>query len=139
MCVIGRFSRVRFCGTLRTVARQAPLPMEFSRQEYWSGLPFLLPGDLPRDRTRVSCLLHWQVGSLPLAPPGVILGAEIGGTVGTKPFSRLVFIFQSCLSPRVSISLGLICSGYPFEHLLILAPWRTNSSLHFITVFMLQF
>ena len=29
--------------------------------------------------------------------------------------------------------------GYPFEHLLILAPWRTNSSLHFITVFMLQF
>ena len=30
----------------RTVARQAPLPMEFSRQEYWSGLPFLSPGDL---------------------------------------------------------------------------------------------
>ena len=30
-----------------TVARQAPLSMEFSRQEYWSGLPFLSPGDLP--------------------------------------------------------------------------------------------
>ena len=29
-----------------TVARQAPLPMEFSRQEYWSGLPFPSPGDL---------------------------------------------------------------------------------------------
>ena len=30
-----------------TVARQASLSMEFSRQEYWSGLLFLLPGDLP--------------------------------------------------------------------------------------------
>ena len=30
-----------------TVARQAPLSMEFSRQEYWNGLPFPLPGDLP--------------------------------------------------------------------------------------------
>ena len=30
-----------------TVARQVPLPMGFSRQEYWSGLPFPSPGDLP--------------------------------------------------------------------------------------------
>ena len=30
-----------------TVAHQAPLPMEFSRQEYWRGLPFPLPGDPP--------------------------------------------------------------------------------------------
>ena len=30
-----------------TVARQAPLSMEFPRQEYWSGSPFLSPGDLP--------------------------------------------------------------------------------------------
>ena len=30
-----------------TVARQAPLSMEFSRQEYWNGLPFPTPGDLP--------------------------------------------------------------------------------------------
>ena len=33
--------------TLWTVAHQAPLPMGFSRQEYWSGLPFPSPGDLP--------------------------------------------------------------------------------------------
>ena len=31
----------------RTVARQAPLSMGFSRQEYWSGLAFTSPGDLP--------------------------------------------------------------------------------------------
>ena len=30
-----------------TAARQAPLSMGFSRQEYWSGLPFPSPGDLP--------------------------------------------------------------------------------------------
>ena len=40
-------SHVQLCATPWTVARQAPLPMEFSRQEYWSGLPFPLPGDLP--------------------------------------------------------------------------------------------
>ena len=33
--------------TLWTVACQAPLSMRFSRQEYWSGLPFPSPGDLP--------------------------------------------------------------------------------------------
>ena len=33
--------------TPRTVAHQAPLSMGFSRQEYWSGLPFLPPGDIP--------------------------------------------------------------------------------------------
>ena len=34
-------------GIPSTVARQAPLSMGFSRQEYWSGLPFTSPGDLP--------------------------------------------------------------------------------------------
>ena len=33
-----------------TIARQTPLSMEFSRQEYWSGLPFFSPGDLPNPR-----------------------------------------------------------------------------------------
>ena len=33
--------------TPRTVAHQAPMSMEFSRQEYWSGLPIPTPGDLP--------------------------------------------------------------------------------------------
>ena len=34
-------------GPLWTAAHQAPLSMGFSRQEYWSGFPFLSPGDLP--------------------------------------------------------------------------------------------
>ena len=40
-------SRVRLFATVWTVAYQAPLSMGFSRQEYWGGLPFPSPGDLP--------------------------------------------------------------------------------------------
>ena len=42
-----RCSRVQLFATPWTVALQAPLSMKFSRQEYWSGLPFPSPGDLP--------------------------------------------------------------------------------------------
>ena len=40
-------SHVQIFATPWTVAYQAPLSMGFSRQEYWSGLPFPSPGDLP--------------------------------------------------------------------------------------------
>ena len=60
-----------------TVACQAPLSMEFPRQEYWSGLPFPPPGHLPRlrDWTRVfyvSCigkwiLYHWAIWEAPFS------------------------------------------------------------------------
>ena len=55
-----------------TVARHAPLPMEFSTQEYWSGLPCPPPGDHPNQGTepRSSAL---QVDSLLTEPPGVTL------------------------------------------------------------------
>ena len=39
----GRFSRVQLFKILWTIASQAPLSMAFSRQEYWSGLPFPSP------------------------------------------------------------------------------------------------
>ena len=40
-------SHVRLFATLWTVVHQAPLSMEFSRQEYWGALPFPTPGDRP--------------------------------------------------------------------------------------------
>ena len=43
--------------TLRTVAHQVPLSMGCSRQEYWSGLPFPSPGDLPNPRIQPVSLL----------------------------------------------------------------------------------
>ena len=62
-------SRVRLFVTSWTVARQAPLSMGFSRQEYWSGLPCPPPGDLPNPgiQPRSPAL---QEDSLPTEPPG---------------------------------------------------------------------
>ena len=60
------FSRVRLFATPWTVARQAPLSMEFSRRKYWSGLPWPPPGDLP-DSGIKPVASELQVGSLPLS------------------------------------------------------------------------
>ena len=42
-CMLSHFSCVRLCATLGTAAHQAPVSTGFSRQEYWSGLPFPSP------------------------------------------------------------------------------------------------
>ena len=59
-------SHIRLFATL--VAGQPSLPMGFSRQEYWSGLPCPPPGDLPHPGIKL--VSYWQAGSLPLASPG---------------------------------------------------------------------
>ena len=63
------------CPTLATpwtVVFQAPLPVGFSKQEYWSGLPFPSPGDLPNPGIE-----PWspalQADTLPSEPPGIYL------------------------------------------------------------------
>ena len=48
--IVKSLSRVRLFATPWTVANQASPSMGFSRQEYWSGLPFPSPGDLPDPR-----------------------------------------------------------------------------------------
>ena len=50
-------SRVQLSATLWTVARQPPLSMGFPRQEYWSGLPFPPPEDLPDPGMEPTCLV----------------------------------------------------------------------------------
>ena len=45
--VLSHFSRAQLFAPIWTTAHQASLSMPFSRQEYWSGLPFPPPGDLP--------------------------------------------------------------------------------------------
>ena len=42
LLLLSRFSRVRLCATPDMAAQQAPPSLGFSRQEHWSGLPFLL-------------------------------------------------------------------------------------------------
>ena len=65
-CVLRGFSRVQLFARLWRVACQAPLSIGFSRQDYWSGLPYPLPGESsqPRNGTCVSCI---QADSLSLS------------------------------------------------------------------------
>ena len=68
VCMLSHFSWIWLFVTLWTVARQAPLSLGFSRQEYWSGLPCLLQGIFPTQGSNPGfpyCrqILYWQ-------PPG---------------------------------------------------------------------
>ena len=63
------YSGVRLSVTPWTVARQAPLSMEFSKQEYWSRLPFSPPEHLPDPGTE-SGSPALQADSLPTKPLG---------------------------------------------------------------------
>ena len=53
-CIVSTYmlSHVRLFTTPWTVAHQDPLSMGFPRQEYWSGLPFPCPGNLPNPETQ---------------------------------------------------------------------------------------
>ena len=62
-------SHVRLFASPWTVAHQAPPSMEFSRQEYWSGLPFPSPGDLPDPGIEARSPTLWT-DALPSEPPG---------------------------------------------------------------------
>ena len=88
-------SHVRLFATAWTIAApsppQSPLSMGFPKQAYWSGLPFLSPGELihPEIKLRLWRLLHWQADSLPMSNLGSsssvavasvceVLGTELG-------------------------------------------------------------
>ena len=62
-------SRVRLFATPWTVAYQAPPSMGFSRQEYWSGLPFPSPRDLPNPGIKPRSP-EFQADALTSEPPG---------------------------------------------------------------------
>ena len=76
-------SHVQFFVIAWTITHQAPLFMGFSRQEYWSGLPFPFTGNLPNQGIEPMSLnlLHGQVGSLPPGKDGpqffVTLGLQL--------------------------------------------------------------
>ena len=67
--MLSHFSHVELCAALWTVACQAPLSMEFSRQEYWNGLSCPPPGDLPDPGIKPGSPAL-QVDSLLSEPPG---------------------------------------------------------------------
>ena len=72
----------------RTVAPQAPLSMEFSRQDYWSWLPFPSPGDLPN--------------------PGIETGCPALQADSTKGATSEDLLFSSCLSWSICLSIQAV-------------------------------
>ena len=88
-------SRVRLFATLWTVAYQAPPSMGFSRQEYWSGLPFPSPGDLPNPgiEPRSPAL---EADALTSEPPGKPINVILNGKK-PKAFLLNSGVRHSCL------------------------------------------
>ena len=75
LCVCAQlFSGVRLFATPWTVTHQAPPSLEFSRQEYWSGLPFPTPGDLPDLGIEPTSLVSPTLASgfFTTGPPGYV-------------------------------------------------------------------
>ena len=64
----------------RTVVCQTPLSVGFSRQKYWSGLPFPSPGDLPHSGIEPGSL-KLQADSLPSEPPLEVSSLAVWGGV----------------------------------------------------------
>ena len=87
LCLVVRC--VRLFATPRTVAHQAPLSTEFSRQEHWSGLPCPPPGDLPNPGIEPRSPVL-QVDSLPSEPPGKPKNTR----VGSQSFLQGIFLTQ---------------------------------------------
>ena len=86
VCMLSCFNWVQHFVTTWTVACQAPLFMGFSRQEYWSGLPFPPPGDFPNPGIKPESP-PLQADSLPAEPPGEPKFSEITTEDSTSPVS----------------------------------------------------
>ena len=105
LLLLSRFSRVRLCATPETAAHQAPLSLGFSRQEHWSGLPFLSPMHESESEVAQSCPTLRD--PMDCSPPGSsIHGIFQAGVLewGAITFSALDakarFLFHSCLRKR---------------------------------------
>ena len=94
-------SQIPLFATPRAIAHQAPLSMGFPRQEYWSGLPFPTPGDLPEQSTTMGCRLT-KTATCFLGPVSPAL------TLGTK--------FAASCSFSHSILKAILCSHYHFVY-----------------------
>ena len=84
--------------TLWTGAHQVPLSMEFSSQEYGSGLPFTSPEDLHSPNPCLLQLLDWQVDSFSIEPPGKPLSCWEPGIISDLLLSKVSFLILFLLS-----------------------------------------
>ena len=101
-------SHVRLFAIPWTVAYQAPLSMEFSRREYWSGLPFPSPGDLPNPGIEPRCPAL-QADALPSELPGKRLSVIL--YIYTHISQYHAYSHFSCLVTLRSYLLAGWCLG----------------------------
>ena len=105
--------------------------MGFFRQEYWSGLPFAPPGDLLgpgiEPNLRLLLLLHWQMSSLLLAPPGQhLMSTNLGNTVDTERRKREKRVREKRCSRCDFFQNGF--TVFPFLYVLrCLSHWKMES------------
>ena len=108
-------SRVWLFATPWIVARQASLSVGFSMQEYWSGLPFLSPWDLPDPGVKPGSLAL-QADSSPPAPPGKPAGPLMGACWSLSHIQ--LFTLLCTVAHLAPLSMGLpqqeSWSGLPF-------------------------
>ena len=104
---VNSLSHVQLFATPWTVAHQAPPSMGFSRQEYWSGLPFPSPGDLPDPGIEPGSPA-FQADALTSEPPGKPFFASI-----SHPQRRCVcaHLCQPLCDPTDSSPLGFSVLG----------------------------
>ena len=96
------------CNPVNCVAHQAPLSMGFSRQEYWSGLPFPSPGDLPDPgiEPRSPTL---QADALTSEPPGKPISRQETTKIWIKYFA-LTFTLTEKIAVGQKDSYNNLCS-----------------------------
>ena len=99
---------------LWTGVRQAPLPMEFSRQEYWNVLPLPSPGDLPHTEIKPSSptLAGVFITTVPPGKPVILLSylfnvAENGETA-LKVNSAHSFVHYTSNCQMISVEIGAV-------------------------------
>ena len=98
--------------TLWTVAHQAPLSVGFPRQEYWSGLPFSSPGDLPNPNTSPA-LVGGFFTTEPPGKPSLNLGELLGSHLLTPWALFCDHWYMRCVwEPVIFIFLYLFVSIY---------------------------
>ena len=130
--MLSRYSHVRLFATPWTVARQAPLSMGFSRQDYWSGLPCPPPGDLPNPGIKPTSFM----------PPALAGGffttsATWEAPLVWYPFLDLIdssFLFLpwtlsgSITSPCLTVSsLSSYCKEVQFSHVWLCDPMECST------------
>ena len=113
------------------VASQVPLSMEFSRQEYWSGLSFPSTEDLPNQRIKPGCLAL-QADSLPSEPLGKpqLTGRQRGNVfIDRTQLSRRLYISGKCF-----IILNLEWITYRFYRLFKITFYSFLERIHHLLI-----